>query len=149
MPVLIVLLMSLIAVGLMSWWFVQWMRSAEAQTVIEEDGDEPFSAIPLALAFEPDYAIIWDTQVPAMELISRAGALGLALPRLWRCYVEQSTRYPELYEGSSFRNWIAFLEQAQLIECDDDAVVLTREGQEFLKYRVATAPVTMRHETGR
>lgn len=149
MPVLIVMLISLIAMGAMAWWVMQRLRSLEVQSTAEKDEGEAFSAVPISLAFEPDYAVIWDTQVPALNLISHAGAHGVALPRLYRCYLEQSRHYPELYEGSSFRTWVAFLEDAHLIVCDDDRMLLSREGRDFLDYRVSAEPLILRYKKRR
>lgn len=137
MPVLIVMLIYLLALGVIAVGFSRWLRSRELESATDEEGSQSFCALPVSLAFDPEYAIIWDTQLPAMELISAAGKRGVAIHHLFRCYLNDACHYPELYDGSSFRQWIQFLESAQLIACNHTRVVLTAEGREFLRFRVS------------
>jgi hypothetical protein len=108
--------------------------------VAEDAGFEPFTAVRIALAFDPDNAMLWDTQVPALELVSSAGRLGLSIQRLKGIYNESARHYPELYEGSGFRQWVDFLEQVQLIALNRERFVLTPKGLDFLRYRIAGGP---------
>jgi hypothetical protein len=75
---------------------------------------EPFAVFSVAQAFDPDYAIIWDTQLPALQLIKRAGAKGMRAQQLHPFYVQSARCYPELYDGTSFGSWLDFLEREQL-----------------------------------
>ncbi|HET8666343.1 MAG TPA: hypothetical protein VFM10_00085 [Terriglobales bacterium] len=98
----------------------------------------PFRVLSVCDAFESEYAILWETQVPALRLIASEGAKGVAIQRLHAFYERSSRRYPELYDGSSFQQWLGFLEQSELITATEHRVAITREGLEFLKYRVPT-----------
>jgi hypothetical protein len=116
--------------------------------VLERIRSEPagvaFSTLSIALAFDPDHAILWETQVPALELISSAGPPGVHIRQLYAWFGVAAARYPELYEGSSFKQWLDFLEKAQLITFDASRVALTSKGREFLQYRVTAEPVGSR-----
>ncbi|HEV8523174.1 MAG TPA: hypothetical protein VGQ71_01635 [Terriglobales bacterium] len=97
----------------------------------------PYRVLPLTLAFDPERAMIWETQVPALELICRSGSKGLALERLHGCYLVAARRSPELFEGCKFEQWLAFLEQERLIVSDGERATITPEGYQFVKYRVS------------
>jgi len=108
--------------------------------------EEPFSALSIEQAFDPDQAIIWDTQVPALRLIASAGREGLAMEALYHLYTRSSRQYPELYEGSSFETWLEFLEYTGLISEHLGTASLTPEGQQFLQYRVTAAALVAGHQ---
>jgi len=95
-----------------------------------------FSVLSMEQAFDPDHAIIWDTQVPALQLIASAGREGLSLEELRGFYARSACRYPELYDGSSFESWLEFLKETQLISVGLYRVLLMPEGQQFLWHRV-------------
>ena len=91
----------------------------------------------IALAFDPDHALVWETQIPILQLISIAEPHGISVRSLHRAYLESARCYPELYEGSSFKRWLEFLECAQLVtRIDGQRVLLTTQGKEFLHYRI-------------
>jgi hypothetical protein len=103
-----------------------------------------FSTLSIALAFDPDHAILWETQVPALKLISSAGPQGVHMRQLYAWFRVAAVRYPEVYEGSGFKQWLDFLEEAQLVTFDASRVALTPKGREFLRYRITAEPVGSR-----
>jgi hypothetical protein len=96
----------------------------------------PFQVISVCDAFEPEFAMLWETQIPALRIIAAEGRKGLPVQRLASFYHRSSATYPELYEGSSFQQWLSFLETAELITVTEHRVAITKEGIEFLRYRV-------------
>jgi ribosomal protein S19E (S16A) len=100
-----------------------------------------FSVLSVAQAFDPASAVIWETQVAALQRISSAGKAGRGLHELYPLYVQSASRYPELYEGSTFERWLEFLEEARLVQIADGRVTITRQGRQFLKYRFTAKPV--------
>jgi hypothetical protein len=110
---------------------VQWR---ELEIIRMQPAGRPFSSISVAHAFEPSHAMLWDSQVPALEVIGSGGAKGIPLQRLFAAYSELAQTYPELYDGSNFERWLEFLQNARLIARNDYRVALTAEGQEFLHY---------------
>lgn len=136
---LILLLPVLIGVAVVLVMACRFEWSArEGERIQEEPVGEPFSVLSIALSFDPDHAIVWETQVPALELISAAGPQGVNLRRLQVWYLQSAFRYPELYDGFSFRQWLEFLEKAQLIVCHGRQALITHQGSEFLHYRITT-----------
>jgi len=101
-------------------------------------GDEPFTMVAVSQAFDPDYAILWDTQFPALHLVEQAGRHGLPLKCLLMWYADSTLRYPELYDGSSFGGWLEYLQREGLVKRKGRHIIITSEGQEFLHYRIAT-----------
>ncbi|HXZ81937.1 MAG TPA: hypothetical protein VEG30_18555 [Terriglobales bacterium] len=95
-----------------------------------------FTILSLADAFDPEYAILWETQVPALQLISRAGKGQASTNRLFFVWGEARRHYPEIFEGTTFDEWLAFLEDAQLIERQNGSVRITADGRALLEYRL-------------
>jgi hypothetical protein len=100
----------------------------------------PFCVICVAQAFEEDSAILWETQVPALQSICSGGGRGVTVDRVRRAYNDSSKRYPELYDGTSFEHWLRFLADAELIGITDDRISITPQGRQFLKYRIIPKP---------
>ncbi len=96
----------------------------------------PFSALSVVHAFEEHSAVLWDTQIPALQVICSAGPKGVHFGRVRRVYAMSARRYPELYDGTSFEQWLRFLAEAELITFQEDRIAITAQGRQFLKYRV-------------
>lgn len=82
---------------------------------------------------DPAHALLWSTQVPALQLLRDAGAHGLKYEEAYGAYGRAARKYPELYEGSSFAQWLLFLEKHELISLAWSRVKLTGHGQQFLE----------------
>jgi len=87
-------------------------------------------------AFDPEYAILWETQVPALQLISDSAGGRVCENRLFFCWGEARHHYPEIFEDSTFEEWLTFLEDAQLIERQNGNVRITNDGRALLEYRL-------------
>jgi hypothetical protein len=113
------------------------LDSRASEKIWQEAFGKAFSVLSITLAFDPDHALLWETQIPILQLISIEGSHGISVRRLHRAYLESARCYLELYEGSSFKGWLEFLEHAQLVACiDGQRVLLTSQGREFLHYRI-------------
>ncbi|HXZ80116.1 MAG TPA: hypothetical protein VEG30_09320 [Terriglobales bacterium] len=143
MPVVFVTLASFIffILVIVALGIAHLAEKRESRHLCLQLSDKPFSVLSVAHAFEEDSAILWESQVCALQTTAAAGTRGIALVRFRRLYIELASRYPELYDGSSFEQWVHFLESAELISCIDYKVVITRQGQQFLKYRIVPKPV--------
>ena len=89
-------------------------------------------------AFDPIYSILWEAPIAALELIDSAGPAGIPVARLRPTYEGAAARFPEIYDGCSFLQWLQFLEEAQLISWHAYKVMLTPDGQAFLRFRFVT-----------
>ena len=102
---------------------------------------QPFSALSILDAFDPERFMLWDTQLPLLRQLSSAGPKGCSLTQLLGFYLQLARRYPELYEGSSFEHWLGFLAASELVRLESDRGYITVEGRQFvqevLKCRVA------------
>lgn len=106
-----------------------------------------FSTFRIEQVFDPDHAIIWDTQLPALQLIASAGEDGLPVESLRQFYARSCREYPELYDGSTFESWLEFLKREELIWLNSGAASLRTEGRQLLHSRVPTevfVPVSRR-----
>jgi hypothetical protein len=140
MPVLLLALASLIVfigtIVLMSIAHVAEERQWKQISALVPGA--PFRVLSICDAFEAEYAILWETQVPALQLVSSEGSRGVAIQRLQKFYYISAHAYPELYDGSNFQQWLSFLEGAELITRTEHRIAITKQGLEFLKYRVHT-----------
>jgi hypothetical protein len=107
----------------------------QSKSVAEESENNPFLAFSLERVFDPDHAIIWDTQIPVLQLAASAGHEGLRVRKLYPYYARYCREYPELYEGSTFESWLDFLQCNQLIKIDGGRVLPQAKGREFLRFR--------------
>ncbi len=111
-------------------------RKEERRLFLQIPG-KPFTVICIAQAFEEDSAILWETQIPALEQIAVGGRKGVSVAKMRRFFAGTSKQYPELYEGVRFEQWIRFLEDAELIMLStDDRLAITPQGLQFLRYRI-------------
>ena len=104
---------------------------------------QPFSALSIVHAFDPERFMLWDTQLPLLEQLCSAGSKGCPLVQMYSFYLQLARRFPELYEGSSFEHWLGFLAAAELVRLEPDRGYLTAQGrqfvQEFVKGRLTAA----------
>jgi hypothetical protein len=114
------------------------VEERQLATIRAEVPGAPFRVLSVCDAFEAEYAALWETQVPALTLIASEDPSGVSIQALHRFYRRSARRYPELYDGSSFQQWVMFLETTELIVVGDKRVTITKEGLEFLKFRVHT-----------
>jgi hypothetical protein len=63
---------------------------------------------------------------------------GISAALLHPIFKKAAARFPEIYDGYSFLQWLEFLEETQLISWDDETVSLTPPGGAFLRYRFVT-----------
>ena len=146
MPVLFITLAAFIffVLVLIALSVAQLAERKEERRLFLRIPGKPFTVISVAQAFEEDSAILWETQVPALQQIATGGTKGLAVAKLRRFFSLTARQYPELYEGIYFEQWVRFLEEAELvIICSDEKIAITPQGLEFLKYRLTpkTIPV--------
>ena len=94
---------------------------------------QPFSAFSIAHAFDPERFMLWDTQLPLLEQLNSAGQRGFSLVQLYSFYQHLGGRYPELYEGSSFEDWLGFLAASELVRLETDHGYITVQGRQFLR----------------
>jgi hypothetical protein len=90
-------------------------------------------------AFEPIYAPLWEGPVSALQLVSSAKS-GISAARLQPIFRRAAARFPEIYEGCEFVQWLELLEYEDLISRDPDSnkVSITGKGKEFLANRFVT-----------
>ena len=86
-------------------------------------------------AYDPERDILWENQILALQRISSHAALPELLA-LWERYVHL---YPELYEQTTFWEWLAFLQNCTLVQSSGNEVRLTPNGRQFLKYLISNA----------
>jgi len=87
-----------------------------------------FRLFSIADAFDPERAILWEAQIPALERIGS----GISVPRFFESYSGSLRLYPELFEGTSLTAWLQFLRESALVEVAGSEVRLTEEGRVFL-----------------
>jgi len=100
---------------------------------------KPLALLSITEAFDPICSVLWGAPFAALELIHSSGTSGMPVARLRPLYGEAAARFPEIYDGCSFLQWLRFLEEAELISWHSYKLVLTPDGQAFLRFRFVTA----------
>lgn len=106
-------------------------KTSASQPNLDHAG--PFTALSLTQAFNPDYVVLWQTQLPALDFISSAGRRGRQMGDLAALYALSARQYPELYEGTGFAGWLKFLMESGLVVVSATTVTITHDGQLFVQ----------------
>lgn len=121
---LVIILVSLLVA-------VATRKTSSSQSKLEHAG--LFTALSLSQAFDPDYVILWQTQLPVLDFINSAGRRGRQMGDLAPLYALSARQYPELYEGTGFAAWLKFLRESGLVVVSVTTVTITHDGQLFLQ----------------
>ena len=140
MPVLILALLSVVLfiVTLVLLGFAEAAENRKIRLLDIVDDGSPFRVLSVCDAFEAEYAVLWETQAPALRLIAAATKKGIPKQALLTQYRRTSRIFPELYEGTSFQQWLDFLQRSELVSVREGRIFITPQGSEFLRYRVET-----------
>ena len=99
---------------------------------------KPLPFLSITEAFDPIYSVLWEAPIAALQLIDSAGTSGIPVASLRPIYEKAAARFPEIYDGCGFLQWLQFLEESQLISWYSDKAVLTPDGQDLLRFRFVT-----------
>jgi len=108
---------------------------------------KPQRESPLALllsfsdAFEPETAPIWDTQMPVLQKIHATPFPGIELRELEPVFARCEAHFPEIFEGSTFADWLAFCARLGLLLIYRGRVLMSSSGKKFMESRVANQNV--------
>jgi hypothetical protein len=89
----------------------------------------------IAMDFDSKYRAIFGSQLLVLEQLNTRSE-GATPQEIKPIYDQAAARSPDVYEGFSFDQWVAFLSHSQLVREESDRVYLTVAGREFLKYVV-------------
>jgi len=90
----------------------------------------------ILLEFERLYGVIFTSQIAVLLYLNGRSEIGTPKDDLTDFYADATSRFPKLYEKSSFDEWLAFLLRQGLIREDPEGLNITVKGREFLKWRV-------------
>ena len=100
-----------------------------------QNPSDTLGPLSLSHAYDPDRNVLWDNQIVALQLIGSGAAIPELLA-LWKQYVHL---FPELFEQTSFWDWIAFLRNCNLIGSTGNVIRLTSNGREFLNLLICNS----------
>ncbi len=130
-----------VVAGFTCLFVVMFRASAQAQRDLDEASPpakncrDTLGPLSISDAHDPERNILWDNQIIALQLIGT----GTAIPELlalWKRYVHL---YPELYEQTSFWDWLTFLQNCGLVEATGNVLRLTSNGREFLNLLICNS----------
>jgi hypothetical protein len=76
--------------------------------------------------------LVWWTQVPALQYLESRDRQGAPANALRPLYAAMMRRYPALYEGHSFEEWLQFLSQAGVVFRQQERLLLAPHGHNLL-----------------
>lgn len=106
---------------------------------------DPFTVLRVSDAFDPEFAMLWDTQMPALTFISRVGTNGVSMQQLGPMHRMIAARNPELFDGTGFDEWLRFLESCELVSRKAERVSITAAGREFMAGCLRSSDSQERH----
>ncbi len=113
------------------------------EKVSAEDRTPAFALSVPCDIFHTDQSVIWSTQVPVLRFVLDREPRGSYYTPLKLIHIELARRYPELYDGHTFQEWVEFLIRMGVFHFEDDAIHLTQFGREVLEFLEAA----MRRQT--
>lgn len=116
-------------------WIAGTLESRAIRSKRDPVPARPFPLLSIADAFDPIYSVLWEAPIAVLQLIAHAGAFGIPVANLQAIYERAAARFPEIYDGSSFVQWLRFLEEMRLISWHGYKVALTPDGHAFLRFR--------------
>jgi hypothetical protein len=100
--------------------------------------ETPPATLSITQAFDPIFAVLWEAPFAALQLMESFGPSGISAARVRPIFKKAAARFPEIYDGYSFSQWLDFLEETHLISWNGETVRLTPAGRAFLTYRFVT-----------
>ncbi len=89
----------------------------------------------ILLNFERLHRIIFGSQAAALILVN--GTVGpTPVSDVEALYTEAVGKFPKVYEGRSFEEWLEFLTGQALLLREGDGLEITVKGREYLKWRI-------------
>ena len=83
-------------------------------------------------ALDDNARLVWATQLGALQCLESCSRGGIPMRALRPGYQGMARRYPALYEGHSFDEWLGFLEQSQVVGRLQGRLLLAARGQNIL-----------------
>lgn len=99
----------------------------------------PLKLLSIPQAFEPVYAPLWEAPITALQITNSSGGY-ISAARLYSTFRRAAARFPEIYDGCEFAQWLEFLQSEELIYWDRvrNTVAISDQGKEFLANRFVT-----------
>jgi hypothetical protein len=95
------------------------------------------AAFVIVTSFERHYALIFGSQLAALQALNAASETGYPIEVMKSWYDLGSFKAPETYKSFSFEEWLAFLENATLaMHPSPDRIGISVNGRSFLKFVV-------------
>jgi hypothetical protein len=83
-------------------------------------------------ASDENARLVWATQLPALQYLESTPGGGISSSALRPWYEGVARCYPALYEGHSFDEWLAFLEQSRVVGRLQGRLLLAAHGRNIL-----------------
>jgi hypothetical protein len=139
MPLLFVLVASLLGFAAIMTLVAIAAASeyGQLQRLRHDPSAQPFT-LSLCDAFDPEHVLLWSSQLEALRLIASGDKTGVEYQRLEAAYRGAAARFPELYEGSSFAQWLFFLQRSEVVVLTRSRVKITPYGRNLLQHCLET-----------
>lgn len=135
---LLAILILPVFAGLICLFVMLIQRSTQHLYELSRNSGDTLGVLSIADAYDSDRHVLWENQVAVLQQIG-SGITVLELFPLWIRYMHQ---YPELYEQTTFPDWLGFLQNCNLVEPNGDTVRLTANGRDFLKVLISNADLS-------
>jgi hypothetical protein len=100
----------------------------------EKDSEYTLESLLSRPCLDCELALLWQTEVPALEKLKQSVAKGLSEGELRALYSNIASHYPELCDGLSFDKWVQTLERLEVIARIGDTFTITEKGLFILDF---------------
>ena len=135
---LLAILVLPIVAGIICLFVIVIQRRTQNLQEPSKGSSDTLGVISIADAYDPDRSVLWENQVSALQHIGSCIMIPELLP-IWERYMHL---YPELYEQTTFSDWLGFLQNCNLAESAGDTVRLTANGRDFLNILICNAELS-------
>jgi hypothetical protein len=138
-------ILVLAAVALYIWFLfrIAFARLWQPMTSAQAPVNNFDSLFPPGVS-DPDSQVLWQTQIPVLASLRSGGSQGISLLEAKAWYERLCHRYPELYDGSTFADWLDWLERMEVVQCEQGKIMITEKGS-FLEDELRTRRCEVTH----
>ena len=109
--------------------------------LVERGRDAPRPVAPFPLLsrsdpFDENGNVIWRTQIPALRAVCERDPIAIPCSELRPIYIELTRRYPEIYDGQTFREWGQLFVDLGLLRVLGQSVHVTEAGRALYRLLV-------------
>ena len=96
------------------------------------------AATQISLFFERVQSNIFRSQLNMLTYLNSLPESSSTTEDIRQFFDQAKEEHPDFYSNYSFEQWLEFMKSRELVQVEEDSIVITVKGHEFLKWRIET-----------